>query len=241
MDELPCGVGLSVSRRASHVDWHDDATLSAQIGAMDRQQRHQAVYLALRRLQAPLLGMEMPADWGIDPAALDSLIRRGGERLDGEADEVFLQAIGRLTSAPLFDSEVEPEFAESFQLEAINGWLMLGEALGEMSETQTETLIYLARELADYLDGFMENSSAEIAGEDQRNAYLADVDDQLRSYGLRYFGTMNIAIELECHKAILAASDNDNLLASEVGRRLLVMCDKYSGEMLSVLRSLSED
>ncbi|GAA0901450.1 hypothetical protein [Streptomyces thermoalcalitolerans] len=241
MDELPCDDGLSVSGRVSHVDWHDDAILSAQIGAMDRQQRHQAAYLALRRLQAPLLGMEMPAYWGIDPAALGSLIRRGGERLDGEADEGFLQAIGRLTSAPLFNSEVESEFAESFQLEAIGGWLMLGEALGEMSATQTETLIYLARELADYLDGFMENSSAEIAGEEKRNACLTGVDDQLRSYGLRYFGTMNLAIELECHKTILAASDSDDLLASEAGRRLLVMCDEYSGEMLSVLRSLPED
>ncbi|MET8243121.1 hypothetical protein ABZV31_01010 [Streptomyces sp. NPDC005202] len=140
------------------MDWHDDEALSARIRAMGRRQRHQAAYLALRRLQAPLLGMEMPDDWGIDPAALDSLIRRSGERLDGEADEVFQQAIGQLTSAPLFDSEIELGLAESFQLEAVNGWLMLGEALGEMNETQTETLVYLARELADYLDGIMENS-----------------------------------------------------------------------------------
>ncbi|MFK4147991.1 hypothetical protein [Streptomyces sp. NPDC004065] len=223
------------------MDWHDDATLSARIGAMDRQQRHQAVYLALRRLRAPLLGMEMPADWGIDPAALDALIRRGGERLDGAADEEFLQAVGRLTSAPLFESEIEPGFAESFQLEAVNGWLMLGEALGEMSETQTETLIYLARELADYLDGFMENSSVEVAGEDQRDAYLAGVDDQLRGYGLRYFGTRNLDVERACHDAILTAPDSDGLLSSETGRRLLEICDEYSGEMLSVLRLFPED
>ncbi|MEU0603982.1 hypothetical protein ABZ484_38070 [Streptomyces sp. NPDC006393] len=223
------------------MDWHDDEALSAQIRAMGRRQRHQVAYLALRRLQAPLLGMEMPDDWGIDPAALDSLIRRSEERLDGEADEVFQQAIGRLTSAPLFESEVEPGLAESFQLEAINGWLMLSEALGEMNETQTETLVYLARELADYLDGIMENSSVEVAGEDQRDAYLAGIDDRLRSYGLRYFGTRNLDIEGACHKAVLAASDHDDLLSSPVGRELVGACDEYSGQMLSALRSFPTD
>ncbi|MEU1566853.1 hypothetical protein ABZ504_41850 [Streptomyces mirabilis] len=115
------------------VDWRDDEVLSARISVMNRPRRHQAAFLALRRLQAPLLGIEMPADWGIDSAVVDALLRSGGARLDGEADEVFQQVVAELCAAPLFESEVDPESAELFQLETIGGWLLLGEAPMVMS------------------------------------------------------------------------------------------------------------
>ncbi|ELS54896.1 hypothetical protein STVIR_4077 [Streptomyces viridochromogenes Tue57] len=35
---------------------------------------------------------------------------------------------------------VDPELGESFQLEAIGGWLLLEEALPEMSEVQTDRI-----------------------------------------------------------------------------------------------------
>jgi hypothetical protein len=51
---------------AVNGDWRFDGQLSDQINSMSRGQRHMAAYLALRRLQEPLLEIEMPADWGVD-------------------------------------------------------------------------------------------------------------------------------------------------------------------------------
>ncbi|WP_425245489.1 hypothetical protein [Streptomyces sp. NEAU-NA10] len=45
-------------------DWRFDDTLTAWIRRMDRARRHQAVFFALRRLQAPLSDLEMPQEWG---------------------------------------------------------------------------------------------------------------------------------------------------------------------------------
>lgn len=211
--------------------------MSAQIRVMSRRQRHQAAYFALRRLQAPLLGIEMPTDWGIDPTVLTSLLHAGAAPLDGEANEDLERAVAELCSAPLFESGIEPEFAESFQLEAISGWLMLSEALGEMSEEQTDRVVRLARELAVYLDSYMAESLTEVGGGDLRESYLADIDDGLRSYGLGYFGTRNIEVEAACHEAVLAAPADGDLADSAVGRRLKAACDEYSGQLLSALRA----
>ncbi|MFJ1606906.1 hypothetical protein ACIOHS_26580 [Streptomyces sp. NPDC088253] len=241
MDELLGDDGLPVSGVVSQLDWRDDETLSAQIHAMARRQRHQAAYLALRRVQAPLLGIAMPEDWGVDPAAVDSLLRSGEARLDGEINGELQQAITELCDAPLFESEIEPEFGESFQLEAINGWLMLGEALGEMSEIQTSRVIYLARELADYLDKYMENSLVVVEGEESRERYLAGADERFRSYGLGYFGTRNLDIESTCREAILTVPENEDLLTSVAGRQLPGLCDEYSNQLLSALRAFPTD
>ncbi|MFE2610011.1 hypothetical protein ACFXI6_10365 [Streptomyces mirabilis] len=223
------------------VDWRDDEVLSARISAMNRPRRHQAAFLALRRLQAPLLGIEMPADWGIDSVVVDALLRSGGVRLDGEADEVFQQAVAELCAAPLFESEVDPEFAELFQLETIGGWILLGEALGEMSEVQTDGIISLARELANSLDTCMDDSLTVVEGEDLRERYLAGIDERLHAYGVGYFASRNLEVEGKCHEAILAASDDGELFTSAAGRELLVDCDDYSNEMLSALRSFTKD
>lgn len=218
-------------------NWRDDERLSAQIRAMGRHQRHQGAYLALRRLQAPLLGIEMPMGWGVDPTALSSLLHEGATRLDGEVNENLERAIADLCSAPLFESEVDPEFAESFQLEAINGWLMLGDALGEMSEMQTDRIISLAREMAFYLDSYIDGSLTPVDGRELHERYLDSIDDRLRTYGLGYFGTRNIEVESACHEAILAARIDEDLLNSSAGRQLEASCDEYSSQLLSALRA----
>ncbi|MFJ8200165.1 hypothetical protein [Streptomyces sp. NPDC096152] len=223
------------------MDWREDDTLSAQIRGMSRRQRHQAAYLALRRLQAPLVSIEMPADWGIDPAAVTTLLRKGAARLDGEADEGLAEAIVDISSAPLFESEVEPELTELFQLEAINGWLLLGNALGEMSEEQTHEVVGLAREMATYLDSCMDDSLTVVDGEECRERYLAGADERLRAYGLGYFGTRNLEIERACHEAILAAPGDSHLLESPAGSRLEAACDEYSSQLLPALRAYAAE
>ncbi|WP_437094083.1 hypothetical protein [Streptomyces sp. enrichment culture] len=226
-----------MSARGSPVDWRDDEALTAQIRRMDRAQRHQAVFLALRRLQAPLVDIEMPGDWGVDPAAVDSLLRCGAARLDGEPDDAFRQALARLSRAPLFESEVDPELAESFQLEAIGGWLLVGEALGEMSEDQTDGIVLLARAQADHLDGCIDDTLMAVGDEGLRERWLAQAGSHLRAYGLGYFATRNLEVEGRCHEVVLAASAGGDLLASEAGRELLNMCDDYSSEVASALRA----
>ncbi len=183
----------------------------------------------------------MPGEWGVDPAAVDSLIQNGQAQMDGETNRGLQQAVIELCSAPLFESEIEPEFAESFQLEAINGWLMLAEALGELSEAQTGRIIHLARELADYLDKYMKSSLTLVKGEGDRERYLDSVGGYLRSYDLGYFGTRNLEIEGACHEAILAALGHDELITSRVGHQLLDRCDEYSNQLASALMAFLMD
>lgn len=217
------------------MDWRFDDGLTDEIRRMDRAQRHQAAFFALRRLQAPLSNMRMPEEWGIDPAAVENLLQLAAVRLDGDPDYAFQQALGRLRQAPLFESEVDPELGESFQLEAISGWLLVGEALGEMSEEQTDTVVVRARELADHLDGYMDGTLTVVAGEEDRDRYLANVADPLRSYGLGYFATRNLEVERRCHEAILGAAGGVCMPASALGHELLVLCDDYSCELVSAL------
>ena len=181
----------------------------------------------------------MPDEWGVDPAVVDSLTQIGEAQMDGEINRELQQAITELCAAPLSESEVEPEFAESFQLEAINGWLMLSEVLGVLSEVQTGRIISLARELGDYLDGYMENSLDVVEGEEDRERYLASADEHLISYGLGYFGTRNLEVESMCHDVILTASRNDVTASFEEGRQLLGVCDEYSNQLASVLIAFS--
>jgi hypothetical protein len=188
-----------------------------------------------------LLGIEMPADWGIGSAVVDALLRSAGARLDGEVDEAFQQAVAELCAAPLFESEVDPEFAELFQLETIGGWLLLGEALGEMSEVQTGGIISLARELANSLDTFMDDSLTVVEGGDLRERYLAGIGERLHAYGVGYFASRNLEVEGRCHEAILTASVGGELFTSAAGRELLINCDDYSNEMLSALRPFTKD
>ncbi len=231
----------SVLPLESPVDWRLDDRLTAQIRRMDRARRHQAAFFAVRRLQAPLSDIAMPQEWGVDQAAVEGLLHQGAARLDGELDDDFQQALDRLSRAPLFDSEVDPELAETFQLEAISGWMLLGQALGEMTEDQTDTIVVRTRELARYLDGCVDDTLTVVPGEKDRECYLANVADPLRGYGLGYFATRNLEVEGRCHEAVLTATDGTDLPASTTGRELLALCDDYSREMVAVLSAFPRD
>ncbi len=132
---------------------------------------------------------------------------------------------------------MDPELAESFQLEAIGGRILLGEALGEMSEVQTDRIIILAREQADYLDQCIDGTLTVVAEEGLRERCLANAASRLRAYDLGYFATRNLEVEGRCHEAVLAASVGGDLPTSEAGRELLNSCDDYSREMVSALRA----
>ena len=223
----------------SQLDWRDDENLSAQIRFMSRRQRNQVAYFSLRRLQAPLLRIAMPEEWGVDPVAVDSLVQIGEAQMDGEINGELQQAITELCAAPLFQSEIDPQFAESFQLEVINGWLMLGEVLGVMSEVQTGRIVCLARELGEYLDKCVENSLAAVEGEGDHARYLASADECFLSYGLGYFGTRNLEVESICHEVILTAPRDAVTASSDTGRHLLGVCDEYSNQLTSALMAFS--
>ncbi|MFJ8110263.1 hypothetical protein [Streptomyces sp. NPDC096132] len=223
------------------MDWRFDDALTAQIQRMDRAGRHQAMFFALRRLQAPLSDIVMPQEWGIDPAAVEDLLRHGAAQLDGEPHQAFQQALDRLSQAPLFESQVEPEIAETFQLEAISGWMLVSEALGEMTGEQTDAIVVRVRELAHYLDECVDNTLMVVAGEEERERYLANVADPLRAYGLGYFATRNLEVEGRCHETILAAADGVDLPASAAGRELLALCDDYGRELVAALGAFPRD
>ncbi|MEW2046448.1 hypothetical protein [Streptomyces sp. NPDC005476] len=208
---------------------------------MDGARRHRAMFFALRRVQAPLSDIAMPEEWGVDPAAIEVLLRRGAARLDGEPDEAFQEALDRLGQAPLFESEVDPGPAETFQLEAISSWMLVSEALGEMTEGQTDTIVVRTRELADHLDGYLHETLMVVPGEEDRERYLMNVADPLRAYGLGYFATRNLEVEGRCHEAVLAAADGTDLSASATGRELLGLCDEYSRELVAVLTTFPRD
>ncbi|MCX4743781.1 hypothetical protein [Streptomyces antibioticus] len=218
------------------MDWLYDEALTAQIRRMSRARRYQATFLALRRLHAPLVDMEIPEEWGVGRVVVNSLLNCGAARVDGEANDALQQVISELSRAPLFASEIDPNLAESFQLEAIGGWILLTEALGEMSEVQTDRIIILAREQAHYLDQCIEETVVAVEGEELRESYLENVEDRLRAYGLGYFATRNLEVEGRCHDVITGASTGENVLNSAAGRALLDSCDRYSREIVSALR-----
>ena len=219
-------------------DWRFDGKLSDQINSMSRGQRHMAAYHALRRLQAPLLEIEMPSVWGVDRESVVSLAREGSLRLDGTANERLERLVAEVCSAPGFEFGVDPELAETFQLEAIAAWQVLSESLGEMRADRTDAIIVRVREMAFYLDSWMENSFADIDGEEAREAYLSAIDDDLRDYGLGYFGTRNIEVEHACHAEILAMP-SEELFGSPVFRQLEMACDEYSDQLLTALLTLT--
>ncbi|MFF0297240.1 hypothetical protein ACFYST_28735 [Kitasatospora sp. NPDC004614] len=58
----------------------DDPAPTGRSAALTPVQQRQAAALALWRLRAPVLAFGWDADWGIDPALVDSLRRPGPAR-----------------------------------------------------------------------------------------------------------------------------------------------------------------
>ncbi|WP_141726644.1 hypothetical protein [Actinacidiphila rubida] len=187
-----------------------------------------------------MAGIAMPEEWGVDPAVLARLLGAGAGRLDGGADGELATAIADLRSTPLFASEVEPEVAESFQLDALSAWLTFADVLGAMGEEDTERIVRLARELAVYLDDVMEASLIVVPGDGARARYLAEVGDGPRAYGLGYFGTRNLEVEAACHEAIASAGPEAEALDPAAVRRCMAVCDGFSSELTSALRAFAE-
>ncbi|MFF5977120.1 hypothetical protein ACFY7C_37070 [Streptomyces sp. NPDC012769] len=208
------------------MDWFDDERLDNEIKGMTSAQRHQAAYLALRRLRGPLLGLPIPQEWGITPEVLQGVLDAGGARLDGEPSESLHHAVADLVRAPVFAGKVDfdPDDDEIFLLEVMSSWIVLEGALGGMGEDLILEMINRARQLSNSIDVAVE-ASLPISGEASRREYIRTVDNDLARYGLEYFGTRNIEIERECHRSILASSGRD--LGAREGE-VLTLCDEFS-------------
>lgn len=218
-------------------DWLDDDDLAGQIRSMSRGQRHWAAYLALRRLQSPLVGIELPDSWGMEPEDLESMLREGSGRLDGRVNPNLSEAVVRLCE-PLSGIELDPDPVELFQLEAIGGWDLLRMSLGEMEEGRTIRIVTLAREMAHYVDGI----SGQVSTGGNSRSYerrLGEIEESVRDYGLGYFGSRNIEVELACHGVILTSPEvADYATDNAVNEQLCAVCEEFSDEFLVALRDL---
>ncbi|MET9652144.1 hypothetical protein ABZZ44_17995 [Streptomyces sp. NPDC006460] len=219
------------------MDWARDEILRRQVREMGRPQRYEAAAVALRRLQAPLLNIPMPAEWGIPFSAVQSIAQYGQVELGVIGDEELHDAVSKVAEAPLFESELSPNVYEEIQLDTLAGWMALEGVLGEMDESTVFEIIRTVRALVKYVDDWMAYSDLEFEGESARRAYLAALPDTLRVFGLGYFGSRNIDLERQCHEAILKSSDGDgSAFTLKDGRDLLEKCDEYGNEVLAVLR-----
>lgn len=101
--------------------------------------QRQAAVLALWRWRAPVLAFELDAEWGINPAVLESLFQlaASGE----QSDRAYRRAITDLRTAPLFTSEVDPDTIQLFQLETISSLLTFGELLDNPGMDVTDRVI----------------------------------------------------------------------------------------------------
>ncbi|MFJ8670157.1 hypothetical protein [Streptomyces sp. NPDC093600] len=218
------------------MDWFDDAQLEGEIRRMNPAQRHKAAFLALRRLQGPLLGLPMPEEWGIRAEVVAAILQAGSARLDGAVDRDLHRAIEALLSADLFEdgNEVHPEGNEEFQLDVLSAWISLEESLGDMDEETIYDILMRVRQLANATDVVVDQSLSVLEGEGDHRDYILGVGGSLSAYGLGYFGTRNIELEQKCNSAILSF-EGDGWGGSEVGREALGLCDEFGQEVLSVL------
>jgi hypothetical protein len=214
------------------MDWQRDESLDSWISAADWLRRHQATSLALRRLRAPLLDIEMPAEWGIDQRLVESLF---DILASGPSDSVQ-NIISDIRMAPLFESEVDPTLAEEVQLEAIGGLLDFGDSHRDLDVKTTGRIITIAREMAHYLDQFFADSLTPDPLEDAHRGYVSQLDASVAAYGLDYYGSRNIKVEFDCRDAIDRWPDGEGMFTTLSGRELLQLCDEFSAELVTGIR-----
>lgn len=217
------------------MNWESDDSRTARIASMHWRQRYQTAVMALCRLRKPLLEVEMPADWGIPPVLVGSmfetLLAEPTEALD---HDVRGQA-AELLRTPRFGYHEDPEFVEQVQLEALSGLLMLGEGLRELHAERADYIVYRVRAMTTYVDEVIDDSLSLDPDEDTHRDYLSRLGNDVRAYGLGYFGSRNIELEFACHEAIVQSSDAD-FFSSADGRELLRRGDDYSAEVATALR-----
>ncbi|MFI8522460.1 hypothetical protein ACIGEZ_32385 [Streptomyces sp. NPDC085481] len=177
----------------------------------------------------------MPAEWGIPPQAVESIVQCGQVELGAVDTQGLHAAISEVAEAPFFGDELSPNFCEEIQLDTLTAWMALEEVLSEMDESTVFEIIRTVRGVAKYVDEWMTNPKLEFDGESARQAYLSAMSDDLRAFGLGYFGSRNIDLERQCHEMIRGISGNESVFELKEGRDLLEKCDEYSSEVSSVL------
>lgn len=218
------------------MDWERDDTRTARIAAMDWRQRYRTAVMALCRLRTSLLEVGLLADWGISPDLVGSLF---GALLADPAEAVDHEVRARaaeLTQAPLFASEQEPEFAEQVQLEVLSGLLMLGEGVMELDAKRADYIVYRVRAMTTYVDAVIADSLAPDPDEEAHQRYLSRLGDEVRAYGVGYFGSRNLELEFDCRTAIEEQGEAEGFFSSTAGRELLARGDEYGAEVAAVLR-----
>ncbi|MEU6656773.1 hypothetical protein ABZ904_47600 [Streptomyces sp. NPDC046900] len=199
------------------------------------RQRHAAA-LALWRWRAPVRAFEMDADWGVDPHVLESLFRVAAEPPGERSNRAYGQAFAELCKAPIFESEVDPDTVQLFQLEIFGGLWAFGDLLDKSGLDEAERVVELSSGLAGYLDGLVEGSFYSHPSEEAHHQYLADLAD--RTSGEGYFASRNFAVESACHGTLRTFRDSDGLLDSSAGRELLALCEDFGEELVATLRWL---
>lgn len=218
------------------MDWARDELLLQQVKEMGRLQRYEAATAALRRLQAPLLQIPMPTEWGIPFSAVESIVRYGHFELSALGDKGLHTAVSEVTEAPLFESEFSPNVYEEIQLDTLAGWMALEGNLSEMGESTAFEIIRSVRASSNYVDEWMDHSNLEFDGGVARRAYLADMPESVRGFDLGYFGSRNIDLERQCHEVIQKSPESRSMFTLQEGRDLLEKCDEYGNEVLAILR-----
>ncbi|MEV6313009.1 hypothetical protein AB0M10_31025 [Streptomyces sp. NPDC051840] len=183
-----------------------------------------------------MLAFEMDADWGVDPHVLESLFRLAAEPAGEQSNHAYSQAVAALSTAPLFESEVDPDTVRLVQLETIGGLLTFGELLDTPALDTVERVVELSSGLASYLDSLVEDSFYSHPAEEAHSQYLANLAD--RASGEGYFASRNFAVESACHCTLRTLPDSDGLLESSTGRALLARCQDFGEELVATLRWL---
>jgi hypothetical protein len=127
--------------------------LNERLADLKPVRRRQAAALALWRWRAPVLAFEMDADWGVDPHVLESLFRLAAEPSGEQSNYAYGQAFAELSTAPIFESEVDPDTVQLFQLEIVGGLWAFGELLDTPGLDEAQQIVELSSGLAGYLDG----------------------------------------------------------------------------------------
>ncbi|MFD5559524.1 hypothetical protein [Kitasatospora griseola] len=224
--------------------------MSDERGTMNRNhltptslRQRRAAALALWRLRAPMVAFEWDAEWGLDRAVVDELFRSAVSAPDEQSDGRYRRAAAELSRAPLFDSEADdPNVRELVQLETLVRLLAFGEALAEpaeeQSDDQVEFIVEGPRDLAHYVDQCVEASFHDHPSQDAHRQYLTALPEPVRSHGLGYFASRNLAVEHACVETLPTLSTADGLLDTPAGRDLIARCEDFGAELAATLKWL---
>jgi hypothetical protein len=178
----------------------------------------------------------MDADWGVDPNVLASLFRLAAEPAGERSNRAYGQAVAALSTAPLFESEVDPDTVQLVQLETIGGLLAFGELLDTPALDAVERVVELSSGMANYLDACVDASFYSHPSEEAHSQYLANLAE--RTSGEGYFAARNFAVESACHGTLRTLPASGGLLDSSTGRELLARCEDFGEELVATLRWL---